>query len=145
MFYASYPDSELIISESKMRPANEFINMSRRTTIRDYGSYTQSGSYMSPFHDILSLFNTVDNESELSIQFTIRLNKNKSILDRIIHITKHVLLGEDKKTESTNTNTVLQTISTLIPDLWIRIGCSIHSNNIIVKQSLREQFLMLMK
>ena len=41
MFYASYPDSELILSEERIKPANEFIAMTKKTTIRDHISYTQ--------------------------------------------------------------------------------------------------------
>jgi hypothetical protein len=41
MFYASYPDSELILSEERIKPANEFIAMTKKTTIRDHTSYTQ--------------------------------------------------------------------------------------------------------
>jgi hypothetical protein len=41
MFYASYPDSELILSTEKIKPANEFITMATKTIIRDHTSYTQ--------------------------------------------------------------------------------------------------------
>jgi hypothetical protein len=41
MFYASYPDSELILSNEIIKPANEFIAMTKKTIIRDYTSYTQ--------------------------------------------------------------------------------------------------------
>jgi hypothetical protein len=41
MFYASYPDSELLISEEKVKTANEFITMTKKTIIRDHSSYTQ--------------------------------------------------------------------------------------------------------
>ena len=145
MFYASYPDSELIITNEIIKPANEFISMTKKTIVRDHTSYTQSWSYMSPFHDILSLFNTVDVESTLTIQITLQFNKEKSIFDKAITLTKDIIFWKSKSATQETTWESLQTISSITPELRCRIWCHINSNNLIIKQGLRDQFLMLMK
>lgn len=142
MFYASYPDSELILSTEKIKPANEFITMTKKTVIRDHTSYTQWGSYMSPLHDILSLFNTVDVESILTIQLTFQFNKTKTLFDKAISLTKDILFGKKEKSDNV---TETQSISTITPEIRVRIGCHIQTTNIVIKQWLRDQFFMLMK
>ena len=144
MFYASYPDSELILSEERIKPANEFIAMTKKTTIRDHTSYTQWGSYMSPLHDILSLFNTVDIESNLTIQFTFQFHQTKSLFDKAVSLTKDIIFGKKEKS-ATDSNSEMQSIASITPELRVRIGCNIHANNLVIKQWLRDQFFMLMK
>lgn len=95
MFYASYPESELIRTDIQPRSANEFITMSKKTVIRDNNSYKQGDRYMSPLHDILSLYNTVDSESELTIQITLQLHKKKTFLDHTWDITKKILFNKE--------------------------------------------------
>ena len=41
MFYASYPESELIKTKEELHNINEFISMTRKTTIREDKSYKQ--------------------------------------------------------------------------------------------------------
>ena len=144
MFYASYPDSELIISEEIIKNANEFISVTKKTSIRDHTSYTQGWLYMSPFHDILSLFNTVDVESNLTIQITLHFHQEKSLFDKAINITKDIIFWKTKQSNN-DISIENQTIISITPELWIRIWCNISSNNLIIKQWLRDQFLMLMK
>ena len=144
MFYASYPDSELLLSEEKIKSANEFIAMTQKTTIRDHISYTQWGSYMSPLHDILSLFNTVDIESRLTLQFTFQFHQTKSLFDKAVSLTKDIIFGKKEK-NVTDSSSEMQSIASITPELRVRIGCNIHTNNLVIKQWLRDQFFMLMK
>lgn len=91
MFYASYPESELIRdNERKFKTANEFLTMNKKTVIRETSSYKQGDQYMSPLHDMLSLYNTVDVSSELTIHITLQFKKEKTILDHMIHISKTI-------------------------------------------------------
>ncbi len=144
MFYASYPDSELIIYESHIRQPNEFITMSKNTVIRNNTNYIQWGNYMSPFHDMLSLFNTIDTQSELGIHFSIQFKRKVGFFEKAVNTTKNILFWKDKKTDD-STAPELQPIQSIKPELWCRIWYTIHSQNMIMKQGIREQFLMLMK
>ena len=144
MFYASYPESELVSTTALLRPANEFITLTKKSIIRDYNSYRQGDNYMSPFHDILSLFNTVDSQSELSIQITVQLNKDKTIFDHLKQRGKQ-LFFTSTSTISKDDLHELKTIKDIEGELKARIGFSIHTSNIITRQWLREQILLLMK
>ncbi len=86
---------------------------------------------MSPFHDLLSVFNTVDTESTLTIQLTFQFNKDQTFFDKAIHITKDILFGKKEKSDTTGVD---QSISTITPEIRVRIGCHIHTTNIIIKQ-----------
>lgn len=144
MFYASYPDSELISQEQHIRQANEFIAMSKNTIIRNNTNYTQGWSYMSPFHDMLSLFNTIDTQSELSIHFTLQFKRKVGFFEKAVGMTKNILFWKEKKPDESVAQESLP-IQSIKPELWCRIGYTIHSQNMIMKQGIREQFLMLMK
>lgn len=97
---------------------------------------------MSPFHDLLSVFNTVDTESILTIQLTFQLTKNKTLFDKAISLTKDLLFGKKEKSDTIEES---QTISMIVPEIRVRIGCHIQSTNIIIKKWLRDLFFMFMK
>ena len=98
MFYANYPSSELIETNTTvLKPANEFVIISKKTIIREISSYKKWETYMSPLHDVLSLYNTVDNESEFTIQISLQLKKNKTVLDHAWEIIKNILFPEKAK------------------------------------------------
>lgn len=145
MFYASYPESELIRSDIQPKAANEFVTMTKKTIVRDYASYKQGENYMSPLHDILSLYNTVDSKSELTLQITLQLHKKKTFLDHTWDITKKILFNKELKTILPDWTSEIKSISTIEPEIHSRIGFSIHHSNLVVKQWLRDQLLMLMK
>ena len=86
---------------------------------------------MSPFHDLLSVFNTVDTESILTIQLTFQLTKNKTLFDKAISLTKDLLFGKKEKSDTIEES---QTISMIVPEIRVRIGCHIQSTNIIIKK-----------
>jgi hypothetical protein len=86
---------------------------------------------MSPLHDILSLFNTVDVESILTIQLTFQFNKTKTLFDKAISLTKDILFGKKEKSDNVTAN---QSISTITPEIRVRIGCHIQTTNIVIKQ-----------
>lgn len=82
MFYANYTDSELNIIETSPPKANEYITFSSKSIIRTEQDYISNGAYMSPFHDLLSLFNTVDIHSKLTIQLSLRLQNKSSLVQK---------------------------------------------------------------
>lgn len=143
IFYANYPDSELLISKAQIKVANEFITMNKKTVVRDYSHYTQGGTYMSPLHDILSLYNTVDVDSILTLQFTLEFHQTKTLFDKALSMTSNILFGKsatiDKEADEE------PNISNITPELRIRIGCNIQSKDLITKKGLRDQIFMLMK
>lgn len=51
---------------------------------------------MSPFHDILSLYNTVDKESILTIKITLQLSKEESFFAKICKTIKKVIFNENE-------------------------------------------------
>ncbi len=83
MFYANYPDSELIITDTTLDKANEYIHYTPKTTLRIHQEYTNNGTYISPFHDLLSIFNTVDTHTTLTIQIGLQLHKKPSIFEKV--------------------------------------------------------------
>jgi hypothetical protein len=83
MFYANYPDSELIITTTTLDKANEYIHYTPKTTLRTHQEYTNSGNYISPFHDLISIFNTVDIHTTLTIQIGLQFQQQASIFEKI--------------------------------------------------------------
>ena len=51
---------------------------------------------MSPFHDILSLYNTVDTESTLTIKITLQLNKEDTLFTKIFKVVKKIVFNENE-------------------------------------------------
>lgn len=146
MFYASYPDSELIIVSQAPTIAHEYLSFTKQTTFRDTDSYVQWGTYKSPFHDLLSLFNTVDVKSKLTLHFTLQFKKEKSSLDKAIEITKKVLFWGKKKESGEEKVTVsIESIEKIKPELWWRIGIAISSSDLVMKNAIRDQFSLSLK
>lgn|GEM_PF-6991639 len=75
-----------------LQSANEFIVPNKKSSFRTDASYKQGEHYKSPFHDILSLYNTVDHTSELTIQYSFHLNKEKNILQRASSLLRHLII-----------------------------------------------------
>ena len=92
MFYASYPDSELIISYLETPRIQEYIARNKQTTFRSLEDYQQGGNYKSLFHDILTLFNTVDAKSSLTINFALQSKKESSPLQKAIGVLKRMVV-----------------------------------------------------
>ena len=88
---------------------------------------------MSPLHDILSLFNTVDIESRLTLQFTFQFHQTKSLFDKAVSLTKDIIFGKKEK-NVTDSSSEMQSIASITPELRVRIGCNIQTNNLVIKQ-----------
>ncbi len=146
MFYASYPDSELIISYLETPRIQEYIARNKQTTFRSLEDYQQGGNYKSLFHDILTLFNTVDAKSSLTINFALQSKKESSPLQKAIGVLKRMVVWSDKKKDETKNETPeITSIDTLEGELRARIGISIQTTDLVTKNAVREQINLLFK
>jgi len=144
IFYANYPESELLITDTVLQSANEFIVPNKKSSFRTDASYKQGEHYKSPFHDILSLYNTVDHTSELTIQYSFHLNKEKNILQRASSLLRHLIIWKNSLQQRENTEeSEIKNIGTIEGEIWGRMWFFMRSGNIIVKQTMREQVLLL--
>ncbi len=147
MFYASYPDSELIIVNETPSIAHEYLTFTKQTTFRNTDSYVQGGTYKSPFHDLLSLFNTVDVKSKLTLQLTLQFKKEETSFQKAIKITQKILFWSKKKSslEEEKNTVAIESIETIKPELWARIGITLSSPDLVMKNAIRDQFSLLLK
>jgi len=63
----------------KFRRRQNIANFRNLATIADKTDFTRDGTYMDPMNDILSLYNTVDGESNLDLYFTYAFKRRKSL------------------------------------------------------------------
>jgi len=88
-FYSNYPTTDLQeIVDLPMAKNKTFIKFRRRSNIAnlrntaviaDKTEFTRDGTYMDPMNDIMSLYNTIDAESNLDLYFTYVFKRRKSI------------------------------------------------------------------
>jgi len=87
-FYSNYPTTDLteIVNLPmaktktyiKFRRWKNIANLRSLAIIADKADFTRDGTYMDPMRDVLSLYNTIDGESNLDLYFTYAFKRRKS-------------------------------------------------------------------
>lgn len=78
IFYSTYRTSELKPLSNFQTPKDKyFFHFKDTTEFTTRSTFSKDWSYIDPFKDILSVFNTVDQSSSLTITFTLRYSINK--------------------------------------------------------------------
>ncbi|MBU0627448.1 hypothetical protein KKG31_00660 [Patescibacteria group bacterium] len=81
-FYSNYPTSDLIeLKDLPIAKNREHIKFKNTAKIADQSAFTRDGTYMDPMNDMLSLYNTIDANSNLDLYFTYTFKKRKNIND----------------------------------------------------------------
>lgn len=62
----------------KFRKRSNIANLRNTAVIADKAEFTRDGTYMDPMNDIMSLYNTIDAESNLDLYFTYVFKRRKS-------------------------------------------------------------------
>lgn len=145
MFYANYPDSELIQSTTPPPHAQEHLHFSKQTIFRTSDQYKQGGSYKSPLHDLLALFNTVNIHSKLTIHLILQFKKETSTREKALDITKALLFGNKNTQPKESQENGIEPIESLQGELWMKMGIAISSQDLVTKNAIREQFSLLLK
>ena len=155
IFYASFPTSELNTVDGKPSSPNTFLIPRKKsifhdeTIFNDTTVFTKNGTYMSPFHDILSLYNAIDTESELTICLSLLFGKTKSIWHKTFDMAKKLFIPYNNKTEQktgvTPTSPTPPIHDESHSEVWMRIGRYIRSTQAPVKSSVNEQMKTMMK
>jgi len=154
IFYASFPTSELNTVDGKPSSPNTFLIPRKKsifhdeTIFNDTTVFTKNGTYMSPFHDILSLYNAIDTESELTICLSLLFGKTKNIWHKTFGMITKLFIPYSKeasKTESSPTSPTPPVHDEFHSEVWMRIGRHIRSKQALVKSAVNEQIKTMMK
>lgn len=154
IFYAAFPTSELVTMTSKPTAPNTFLIPRKKTlfhdetVFNDTAVFMKNGTYMSPFHDILSLYNAIDAESELTICVSFLFGKTKNIWQKAFSMAKKLFIPyqkSDSKTVTAINNTDTTTHHEAHHELWMRIGWHIRSKQTAIKSAINEQVKTMMR
>lgn len=154
IFYASFPTSELNTVSTKLSSPHMFLIPHQKsifhdeTIFNDTTVFTKNGTYMSPFHDILSLYNAVDTDSELTICLSLLFGKTKSVWSKALTMATKLFIPYNKnstKKEDTLHHDNPSPHTTNHAELWMRIGRHIRSKQSLVTASIHEQIKTMMK
>lgn len=147
MFYASYPDSELNLVHNVSLRIQEYLHRDqKKTIIRSFENYQQWGNYKSPFHDLLSVFNTVNVSSTLNLHFIFQFKKESNAFEKAVDFTKWLFLGSAKTTtQDHQAEDKSLTIKEQTPELRGQIGINIVSADPIMKQWIKQQLSLALK
>jgi hypothetical protein len=78
LFYATFSSSELVLSSSFVQPTKlSYITFPSKTQIQSKSDFVKDGSYLDPLRDVLSLFESVDKKSELTIRYEMKMSLKK--------------------------------------------------------------------
>ena len=83
-FYASFPTSDLVeVENPHLYKTLEYIIAKDNATVLSKDDFVRDWTYMDPMTTILSLYNTIDSESNLDIVFTYTFKTKKSFLNTV--------------------------------------------------------------
>lgn len=124
-FYASFPTSDLLEVEAPQFYKNlEYIVAKDEAEILSKEDFVRDGTYMDPMTTVLSLYNTIDADSNLDIIFTYTFKKNKTFFTILKGIIKRFRKSKPKDGEEPK-----EEKKEIKPDLFMTIGYHVTSKD----------------
>lgn len=123
-FYSSFPTSDLVeVKNPHLYKNLEYIIAKDNAAVLSKDDFVRDGTYMDPMTTILSLYNTIDSDSNLDVVFTYTFKTKKSFLNTIKDVitrfwSPNAKTNEDWKEEKDKK-----------PDLFMTIGYHIKSKD----------------
>jgi hypothetical protein len=111
-----------------MAKTKTYLRYKRSATIADKTDFTRDGTYMDPMNDIISIYNTIDGESNLDLYFTYVFKRWKSLPEYTRQFIKRAR-SIKKKSDDDAGEEAKPTVKSGKTDLDISIGFKITSKD----------------
>ncbi|MFA5747522.1 MAG: hypothetical protein WC872_00240, partial [Candidatus Absconditabacterales bacterium] len=124
-FFSSFPTSDLVeIPDMKFAGNKENIVFSENFILNDKEVFNRDGSYMDPMNNILSIYNTIQGDTKLDINFKITYKLPLTLTKIIKDIIKRFFTSKKKQEEEKLKKPEIK------PEIYLSIGFKIYSKDI---------------
>jgi hypothetical protein len=131
-FYANFPTSDLIeVEKIKIYSHQEYIIPKDGNKVLSKNDFVRDGTYMDPMTTLLSLYNTIDENSTLDIKFSCKFKLEKNLLTIIKNVIKRFRKAKEQTNEDNKSEQEQKT------DLFMTIWYHINSNDKYLVETLK--------
>jgi len=139
-FYSSFPTSDLIEVPKMNFPINqEYIRFSNTGQILTKEEFTRWWSYMDPLNWLLSIYNTIWQNSKLELYFTYRFKRSKNIFRTLWNFAIR-LWNIRKKEEEWAKEKIIEKKPDLYASFWYKIYCKDKYTTEWIRKNLKSAF-----
>ena len=138
-FYASYPTSDLIelTTPLSLPYTRDWLHFSKEGKLFTKDEFTRWGTYMDPMNGIFSLYNLVDQNSQLDIYFNYTFKLEKGFIQFLGDVFKRIREPRKKNPDGT----VAEKPVEIKPEIFWSFSYRITTKDVYIRESLKKNII----